>query len=123
MNPAIIQAIFGAVLSGLNQAAQTTATSLPPQTQTQVAEKITEKVVATPEIKHATNSEAKWWQQRSKWAAILAGTSAAIGGVASSGAVPVEYVGYATTATTVLSGLAGFFGLRAGQATRPLFSS
>lgn len=121
---AVIKAVTGAILSGLQSVNRDPG--LPVEIpagpiQKEAAGQIAKEVMDLPQIQHATNTERHWWQQRSKWASIF-GT---ISTFATTGAAfaPPQYQELALTIAGSTSALAAYLGLRAGQATKPLFSS
>lgn len=45
--------------------------SAPREAGQEVAQIVMDRVMSVPEVRHATNTETKWYQQRSKWASIV----------------------------------------------------
>jgi hypothetical protein len=88
-----------------------------------VAREIVEEVHRIPEVQHVTSSEPHWYQQRSKWSAIVSGVLVVAAPlVARFGlAVSPELQEVIVTACTTVGGLvAAYLAYRAGTASRPL---
>ncbi len=84
---------------------------------------IADAIATNPVILNATNSEAHWWQKRSRWSAIVSAVAVIAAplairyGIDLSPAVQEEIVHIITT----IGGLvAGYLAYRAGIATKPL---
>jgi hypothetical protein len=88
-----------------------------------VAREIVKEVQRIPEVQHVTSSEPHWYQQRSKWSAIVSGILVVAAPlVARFGlAVSPELQEVIVTACTTVGGLvAAYLAYRAGTASRPL---
>lgn len=121
-NKQILNVIVDAVVGATQKVAANPATPLQPVQAGPIAREIVEQIKATPEVQHVTNTEMHWWQQRSKWSMIFAVATPVIA-LATGYSVPPDAVEYATTGIIgVGNAIAGFLALRAGQATKPLFS-
>lgn len=120
-NPVIMGAIVEAITTALGKAAQTPGTPLQPADVPVVVPEVVKEIQKLPEVQHATNTEAHWWQQRSKWAALFALATPAVAAVTGY-TIPTELQEVAITGVLgVGNAIAAYLAYRAGTATKPLF--
>jgi len=72
-----------------------------------------------PEIQHVTSTETHWWEQRSKWSAIVAGLTPLVA-LAGWEMTPEHQESVVTVVMVIGNSVAAYLAYRAGTATRPL---
>lgn len=121
----IVDAFAKAIEKAVTKTAVDPTTKVPeavaqPVPKAEIVQEAVKQIVETPEFKHSTNSEAHWWQQRSKWSMIIG-----LVGVVAAPILAKYGLNFDAEKTidlmVAISGLvASYLAWRAGTATRPL---
>lgn len=121
MLPGPLGPIIGIVGKVLANNAANPQTSLEPVEVPAILNQIVTEAKISPEVQHVTNSEPAWYQQRSKWAAII-GALTPIAALAGFNVSPDMANTVAGGISMVGSAIAAYLAYRAGTAKKPLFT-
>lgn len=120
---AVSAAVTSAVKSEINS--QVSPLEVPSGRVTEATTGVVEKVMDSPAIQHATNTETHVWQKRSWWSAVVSGIFVVAAPLAAyfglDGYITPQTQELIVTLFTTIGGIvAGYLAYRAGTATKPL---
>jgi hypothetical protein len=121
MIPGPIGQVIGVVGKVLANNAANPNTNLEPHEVPAILNQIVEETKASPEIQHVTNTETAWYQQRSKWSAIVA-LATPVAALAGFNLSPANSELISGGLATVGSAISAYLAYRAGTAKKPLFT-
>lgn len=119
--------VLAELAKAIARAAASPATPIQPAEAPVVTVEVVKELQKSPEFQHATNTETYWWQQRSKWAAIVGIATAVLTPALKLAGVnlilsPDTADAIAAVLAAVGSAWAAYLAYRAGTAKRPLFA-
>jgi hypothetical protein len=117
--PHLIPIIIQQVTAAINRPEVPLRSELPQTAAMEVAEAVAAQVRQLPEVRHVTNTEVHWYQQRSKWAAILA-IATPIAALIGWNIQPEQQELIIGGIVTVGNMVAAYLAYRAGTASKPL---
>lgn len=119
--------VLAELAKAVARAAVNPATPIQPAEAPVVTAEVVKELQQSPEFQHVTNTETHWWQQRSKWAAIIGVATAVLTPALKLAGVnfilsPDLADAFASVLAAVGSAWAAYLAYRAGTAKRPLFA-